>query len=339
MRLSQIAQANPSGSLIVAQANSAKAIGVSEARARSGRARSASSTCAAPVSAAPGGAGVALGIFSFFLPHTPPPAMGKPFSVREAFGLDSMRMLAKPAYAVFMLCSFLICIPLAAYYQRAQEFVTYAGFSSPTGTMSFGQMAEIVFMILMPLFFVRLGVKYMLAIGMLAWVVRYALFSLGADDSVRWMILGGIVLHGICYDFFFVTGMIYAEKSAEPSIRGQAQGFLVLVTQGLGLGIGAQIVQAVVNANKPAGAAQPDWQMVWFICGTMAFVVMIAFLLLFKDKALPARSGDLVTAMKSPRCGASRHVPRQAFRPCCAVRVSPGASGPESAGFLRFCKP
>ena len=188
-----------------------------------------------------GGAAILLGLYSFTLPHTPPPLAGKKLDLRALIGLDALVLLKKPAYFTFMLSSFLICIPLAFYYIIASRFVAFAGLSNPAFKMSFGQMSEIFFMLVMPLCFARLGVKWMLAVGMLAWVVRYSLFALGAADGVVWMLLGGILLHGICYDFFFVTGQIYTDKVAPPAIRGQAQGMLVLFTLGLGMFIGAQV--------------------------------------------------------------------------------------------------
>lgn len=185
------------------------------------------------------GAGVALGLFSFFLPHTPPTSSG-PISVRQILGLDALVLLKDRSYLVFMASSALICIPLAFYYQITSRVVEMTGL--PIGqTMSYGQMSEIFFMVVMPLFFARLGVKWMLAVGMLAWVVRYGLFSIGAPDEVRWMIIGGVLLHGICYDFFFVTGQIYTDQFAPRTIRAQAQGMLVLFTLGLGMFIGAQV--------------------------------------------------------------------------------------------------
>ena len=145
----------------------------------------------------------------------------------------------------------LICIPLAFYYQIASRVVELVDL--PVGTtMSYGQISEIVFMLVMPLFFARLGVKWMLAVGMLAWVVRYALFALGAPTSIHWMIIGGIVLHGICYDFFFVTGQIYTDKKAPAQMRAQAQGLLVMLTLGLGMLIGAQVAGKVEAYYTPA---------------------------------------------------------------------------------------
>ncbi len=241
-----------------------------------------------------GGAGILLGLYSLSLPHTPAPLKGQKVSVSQVLGLDSLKLLAKPSYAVFILCSFLICIPLAAYYQLGRTFVEDTGAivnNSATFTMSFGQMSEIFFMLVMPLFFVRLGVKWMLLIGMLAWVVRYGLFSAAAGNDVMWMIIIGILLHGICYDFFFVTGMIYVDKAAPKEIRGQAQGFLVLVTQGLGLGIGAQVIGRIVADNTSADNAK-DWQMIWLIPCVMAAVIAAVFFLFFRDKSKSSDGTD-----------------------------------------------
>jgi len=186
------------------------------------------------------GSAVLLGVISFLLlPHTPPTATGK-FSVREILGLDALAILKNRSYLVFLICSTLICIPLAFYYQITSRIVAMC--QLPVGqTMSYGQMSEIVFMLLMPLFFARLGVKKMLAVGMLAWVARYALFAFGAPTQIASFVLLGIILHGICYDFFFVTGQIYTDQAAPPHLRGQAQGLLVLFTLGLGMAIGAKV--------------------------------------------------------------------------------------------------
>jgi len=202
------------------------------------------------------GAGLLMGLYCFTLPHTPPPSAGKEVSVRQLFGIDALVLLKQPSYFTFMLASFLICIPLSFYYQMAGKFVDHAGLANPAFKMSFGQMSEIFFMLVMPLFFARLGVKWMLAVGMLAWVVRYALFALGASDGVTWMILGGILLHGICYDFFFVTGQIYTDRIAPAAIRGQAQGMLVLFTLGIGMLIGAQVAGEVEKRYTPANNAE-----------------------------------------------------------------------------------
>ncbi|MGB7158340.1 MAG: MFS transporter [Tepidisphaeraceae bacterium] len=232
-----------------------------------------------------GGAAVALGLFSFMLPHTPPPAKGKQATIGEVLGVGALSLFRSPSFVVFALASFLICIPLAAYYAYAGRLVADLG-KPVGGTMSIGQWAEVVFMLLMPLFFARLGVKWMLAVGMLAWVARYALFAVGAPSSVYWMIVLGIALHGLCYDFFFVTGFIYTDKKAPKEIRGQAQGLLVLITQGLGLGLGAFLTGEMFNrivGGATGAAALSAYPKFWWICAGLALIVLIAFVALFRD--------------------------------------------------------
>ncbi len=195
------------------------------------------------------GAAVCLGLFSFALPDTPPVKQGK-VTARELLGLDALVLLKNRSYLVFLVSSILICIPLAFYYQIASRVVEMNG--QPIGlTMSYGQMSEIIFMLVMPLFFARLGVKWMLAVGMLAWVVRYTLFAFGASNDVFLMILVGVVLHGICYDFFFVTGQIYTDQAAPKDLRAQAQGLLVLFTLGLGMFVGAKFAGWVEGKATP----------------------------------------------------------------------------------------
>lgn len=202
------------------------------------------------------GVALFLGVYSFVLPHTPPPAAGKKAKAGEMLGLGALFLLKQRSFLIFMVSSFLICIPLAFYYQLAARTVTAGELANPAFKMTFGQMSEILFMLLMPLFFARLGVKWMLFVGMLAWVARYALFAIGAPDAVAWMILLGVALHGICYDFFFVTGQIYTDKVADKKIRGQAQGMLVLFTLGLGMLIGAQIAGKVETTYTPPETGQ-----------------------------------------------------------------------------------
>ncbi len=237
-----------------------------------------------------GGSGLLLGAYAFFLPHTPAPAKGNAFSVRDALGLDSLVLLRSRSFAVFCVCSFLLCIPLSAYYAFAGTFVGDMGVERIAQTMSLGQMSEIIFMLVMPLCFARLGVKWMLSVGMLAWAIRYGLFATAADDQIRWMVLGGIVLHGICYDFFFVTGQIYVDNKAGSKIRSQAQGFYVLLTQGLGMLIGAQVASRLVAHYTTDGTV--DWKTVWMYPTFFAMGVLIVFVLLFKDTKNPAQTPD-----------------------------------------------
>jgi nucleoside transporter len=228
-----------------------------------------------------GGLGILLGLYSLTLPHTPPPSFGKKATASDILGLQALSLMKAPSFAIFVISSFLICIPLSAYYAYAPVYAKAVGFADPAFNMSFGQMSEIFFMLVMPLCFARLGVKWMLLVGMAAWVARYGLFAAAAPANVQWMVLAGIILHGICYDFFFVTGQIYVDKRAPNAIRGQAQGFLVLVTQGLGMLIGAQVVGQIVAANTVGETM--NWQTIWIIPCIAAAVIMVLFGLMFRD--------------------------------------------------------
>jgi nucleoside transporter len=227
-----------------------------------------------------------LGIYSFSLPHTPPPAAGERVSVRSIVGIDALRQLGSKPFYVFLVSSLLISIPLAAYYNFTQLFLEGTGFQNIAGTQTFGQMSEVIFMVLMPVFFLRLGVKWMLVAGMGAWVLRYALFAIAAPGEIVSLIILGILLHGLCYDFFFVTGQIYVDKKSTAAIRGQAQGMLVLVTYGIGMLVGAQVAGNVFNAFLGGAAALtlPQWRQFWFIPAAFAAVVMLGFAALFNDK-------------------------------------------------------
>jgi len=184
---------------------------------------------------------LALGVYAFTLPNTPPPAKGKPLDIGSLLMFDAFKLLKDPPFLVFAICSFLICIPLAYYYGQTSNYLGAAGFKEAGAAMTLGQMSEIFFMLLIPFFFRKLGVKMMLLIGMGCWVLRYVLFSIGAPDQIMWMLLMAIALHGICYDFFFVTGFIYTDKKAPAEVRGQAQSLLVFLTQGLGMFFGFRL--------------------------------------------------------------------------------------------------
>jgi len=186
-------------------------------------------------------AAVLLGVFCFFLPNTPPPLKGKPLDIRSLLMVDAFKLLKDFNFAIFALCSTLICIPLAYYYGLTGTYLNQTGFSQSAATMTLGQMSEIFFMLLIPFFFRRLGLKLMILIGMGCWVIRYGLFALGAPDQVSWMLLLAVLVHGICYDFFFVTGFMYTDDKAPKDIRGQAQSLLVFLTQGIGMFFGFRI--------------------------------------------------------------------------------------------------
>jgi nucleoside transporter len=239
-------------------------------------------------------ASILLGLYAFTLPHTPPRAAGERISVRGILGLDALQHLGSRSFWVFITASLLLCIPLAAYYNFTQLFLGDAGVERIAATQTLGQMSEVVFMLLMPFFFARLGVKWMLAVGMGAWVLRYVLFALAAPDAVFWMIATGILLHGICYDFFFVTGQIYVDKKSSPAIRGQAQGFLVLITYGVGMLIGAQIAGNVYARvlGDATSLTLEQWRGFWYIPAAFAAAVLVFFILMFHDRSVSAAAAD-----------------------------------------------
>jgi len=232
-------------------------------------------------------ASVVMGLFCLLLPHTPPHAGGKPLSVRDVLGLDALALLKDRSFATFVVGSFLLCIPLQFYYAFTNLFLNEIGLAEPASKMTLGQMSEIGFMLLLPWFLVRLGVRRILLIGMLAWAVRYFFFSWGNTGPALWMLYAGILLHGLCYDFFFVTGQIYTDEQAGPRIRASAQGFLAFLTLGVGYLIGAWVSGRVVqHFVLPEGGH--DWRSIWQVPAVGALVILLVFAVLFRPA--PART-------------------------------------------------
>jgi nucleoside transporter len=227
------------------------------------------------------GASLLLGLFSLTLPHTPPHAAGKPLSARDVLGLDALSLLRDRSFATFVVGSFLLCIPLQFYYAFTNLFLNESGMAEPASKMTLGQMSEIGFMVLLPWFLFRLGVKRILLIGMAAWAARYTFFAYGDAHDMIWMLYLGILLHGVCYDFFFVTGQIYTDEQAGPRIRAAAQGFLAFLTQGVGYLIGAYVSGAVVTSYT-LSAGGHDWRSIWLVPAMMAVVVLAVFAVLFR---------------------------------------------------------
>jgi nucleoside transporter len=233
------------------------------------------------------GAGMSalLGVFSLTLPSTPPTAASSgAFSLRAALGLDALKLLRDANFRRFFVASVLICIPLAFYYQNASPFLTEIGTTNATGKLTIGQMSEVGFMLLLPVFLLRFGIKATLLLGMLAWAVRYACFAFGASDNTSALLIIGIALHGICYDFFFVSGQIYTDSKAGEHYRSAAQGMITLATYGVGMLIGFSVAGAVSDHLVVNG--QHDWYRIWLYPAGFAAVVMVLFALLFKNEAI-----------------------------------------------------
>jgi nucleoside transporter len=227
------------------------------------------------------GLSLVLGLYSFLLPNTPPPKKGSPASLGEIVGIDALKLLRDRNFAVFFIASLLICIPLAFYYQNAEPFLK-EGFrtNNAAGQMSLGQMSETLFLFLMPFFFVRLGVKKMLLFAMAAWALRYVFFAYG-DNGNAVLLYAGILLHGICYDFFFVTGQIYTNERAGERIRAAAQGMITLATYGVGMSIGFWI--AGITADRNAVGEGHLWRNIWLVPAAIAVLVLVLFLVFFRD--------------------------------------------------------
>jgi len=229
-----------------------------------------------------------LGLYALTLPATPPASAGQKPTVAQALGLQTLTLMKDRSFAVFVIGSLLICIPLSFYYSFANPFLNETGMQNAAFKMTLGQMSEVLFLLLIPVFFVRLGVKKMLVIGMAAWVLRYVLFAFGNNGAMVSLLYGGIILHGICFDFFFVTGQIYVDRSVQKAQRAAAQGFIHVVTYGVGQLIGSWAAGAVVERYTTAGTAgaQHLWQAIWLVPAVMAFLVMVLFLVFFRNPAL-----------------------------------------------------
>jgi nucleoside transporter len=224
-----------------------------------------------------------LGLYSFSLPKTPPKSnMKEKMTISEVLGLDALRLLKERNFLIFFVAAILICIPLAFYYQNAHPYLSAIGINEPTGKMAFGQVSEALCLLLIPIFFKRFGFKVTILIGMLAWVVRYIFFAYGNAGELSYMVLIGIVLHGICYDFFFVSGQIYTNSVAGENSKSAAQGLITLATYGVGMLIGFEVAGMITDNYKLADG-QVDWKMVWIIPACIAGVVFLLFSLLFKN--------------------------------------------------------
>ena len=233
------------------------------------------------------GVSVLLGLLSFALPNTPPKAQTEKANALSILGADAFVLFKSKSFFVFFIAAILICIPLSFYYGFANPFLNEIGLDNAAAKMTMGQMSEAIFILAIPFMFNRVGVKNMLILGIAAWLLRYVCFAYGSLDA-SWMLYAGIILHGICYDFFFVTGYMYTEKKAGEKIKNAAQGLFTFATYGVGMLIGTKYSGYVVDQNKlseaVAGASQHDWQTIWLTPAAIAGAVLIAFVLFFKEQ-------------------------------------------------------
>lgn len=224
-----------------------------------------------------------LGVFSFFLPNTPPPkSKEEKISISDILGLEALGMLKNSSYLIFFIGSILVCIPLSFYYNFANPFLNEAGMVGAAGKMSWGQISEIAFMLVLPVALIRYGIKKILLVGMLAWALRYICFAYGDAGENYWMLIVGIILHGVCYDFFFVTGQIYTEQQAGVRFKSSAQGMITLATYGIGMFIGSYISGYVVDMYNADGVH--NWTSIWMVPAGLAVAILLGFAFFFRSE-------------------------------------------------------
>ena len=230
-------------------------------------------------------ASLILGLISFTLPKTPPSQSEGTARVSDILGLDALKLLKDRNFLMFFITSILICIPLAFYYQQANPFLVELGMENPTGKMTLGQISEVLFMLLLPFFFKKFGFKKTLLVGMLAWAIRYTLFAYGNAGEQAFMLIIGIALHGICYDFFFVSGQIYTDFKAGEKIKSAAQGLITLATYGVGMLVGFWVAGKISDQNIFADGTH-NWEVIWMLPAAFALGVMVLFMLIFKNEII-----------------------------------------------------
>jgi nucleoside transporter len=234
-------------------------------------------------------AALAMGLYSFTLPHTPPKGSGAAFSLRTVLGIDALQLLRQRSFATFILCSFLICIPLSFYFNWMNVFMNELKISDAAAKMTLGQVSDVVFLLLLPVLLARLGVKGILMFGMAAWTLRFGLLAwFDIERTAVWMLILAIAVHGICYDYIFVMGRMYVDSRARPEIRGAAQGLHAILTLGLGMFIGswlAGIVGGHYTTPVDSTTVTHAWREIWLLPAALSAVLLVLFALLFTDRA------------------------------------------------------
>ena len=234
---------------------------------------------------------ILFGFYALTLPHTPPLRTAHGFKVSNIFPPDVFNLFKSRTFAIFALASFLICIPLQFYYAFTNPFLNEIGVKYAAAKMTLGQMSELLFMVTLPFFFKRLGIKRTLMLGMFAWVARYLAFGYGNAGSLAWMLYIGIILHGICYDFFFVMGQVYVDQKAPSALRAAAQGLMTFLTYGIGMFVGSLVCGRIVDLyakSSPAGGILHDWRSIWLVPAIASAVVLIFFWVGFRGDDRPA---------------------------------------------------
>jgi len=235
---------------------------------------------------------ILFGIYALTLPHTPPLRTGHGFKITSIFPPDVFALFKNRNFAIFAVASFLVCVPLQFYYAFTNLFLNEIGVKYVAAKMTMGQMSEVLFMLTLPFFFKRLGIKRTLMLGMLAWVARYLMFGYGNAGTLAWMLYLGIILHGICYDFFFVMGQVYLDQKAPSALRSAAQGLMTFLTYGIGMFVGSLFCGRIVEIYKtagPDGSAGHDWRSIWMVPAAAAAVVLVFFALGFRNKETNAQ--------------------------------------------------
>jgi nucleoside transporter len=235
------------------------------------------------------GVSVLLGLFSFVLPDTPPKGKSADVSASKALGTEAFVLFKNSSYTIFFIAAILVCIPLSFYYGFANPFLNEVGMNNAAGKMILGQVSEGLFILAIPFLFNSIGVKNMLLLGMTAWILRYICFAYGNTGANEWMLYAGIVLHGVCYDFFFVTGYMYTEKKAGIKIKNAAQGLFTFATYGVGMFIGTWFSGVIVDKHVVSNGVH-DWTKIWFVPAYIAIGVLIYFLLFFREKKTASAS-------------------------------------------------